>query len=850
MTYKTKDGFTPSNREMENVYHKIINTKEEYGKFQKCIFHLHTPASYDYTLFSDKDVNWYKELSDDNLNEICVKERLFPKNYQLNLKSKKDFEKFASKKEAISYLLIAQRLINMQVGLVVISDHNSINGFDKLKAAIKLHNENQTLKIYPEVILGIEINCADKNHIVGIFKDNDNLKKEINKWLQNEILSVQDGTYWTSMQVIEKIVSWGGIPYIAHIDTSDIFKEKKYLSGAYKKKLLNLKCIDVIGLSNKENQRKVSKMLEGFSNKEFNFILDNDSHNLDDISKNIFWIKGKKRNYDMVKSALRDYSISIDYDIPNTPFGFAKGLLIKSGEKGFLKSISDNELCISFSESLNCIIGGRGTGKSTILHIIDFILRQNSANKDNLEFICNHQSVWLLYEYNKKEYMINFYSPIKEYEDDDILKSFSTYRNQKYGYKYYYYPEQVAEYTLKNLINIYELKIQNNKLFSKKILNDKKGDLLNKFFNTKYSINQLVETANDEKINTYIYQTMFKNKTLSNAKKVINVKSLNGLKRLIKNVDDITKQRKQQVEELVNKFNKTQKDILQIVYTQNKEASNILNFTQLMPKKYQIPTGYYRKYNIKNEDIVEYLQDLSKIIGIQKLLLLFFDEKYQDIIQILDIKNYCLEKKQWMFEEEFIIIDDTNYMHLLKKIKNDILNDENQFDIINSLKKYISAIESFDLEFNINSKEHSNSLPTEYKSVRKLSLGQKVVAMLSFILAYSDFSNDFTPLIIDQPEDNLDNQYIYRNLVKQLRDIKSKRQVIIATHNATIVTNAKAEQVIVMESDNKNGWIQKTGYPTEKIIKKHIINYLEGGVSSFKHKCFVYEEILNEDENN
>ena len=850
MAYKTKDGFIPSNREMENVYNKIINTKEEYGKFQKCLFHLHTPASYDYTLFSGKDINWYEELSEDDLNNICVKEGLFPKDYHLDLESKKDFEIFCSKKEAISYLLIAQRLINMQVGLVVVSDHNSINGFDKLKIAIKLHNDNKILNIYPEIILGIEINCADKNHIVGIFRDDNNLKNEINKWLENEILSLHDGTYWTSMQVIEKIVSWGGIPYIAHIDTSDIFKEKKYLSGGYKKKLFNLKCLDIIGLSNKEKQNKVSKMLKDFSNKEFNFVLDNDSHNLDDINKNIFWIKGKKRNYDMIKSALRDYSISIDYDVPNTPLGFTKGMLIKSGEKGFLKSFNDNEMCISFSESLNCIIGGRGTGKSTILHIIDFILRQNSGNKDNLEFICNHQSVWLLYEYHKKEYIINFYSPIKEYEDDDILKSFSTYKNQRYDYKYYYYPDQVAEYTLKNLINIYELKTQNDKLFSKKIINDKKGNLLDKFFNTRYSINQLVETANDERINSYIYQTMFKNKTLSNAKKVVNVKSLNGLKRLIKSVDDIAKQRRQEVETLVNKFNKTQKDILRIVYTQNKETSNILDFSQLMPKKYQVPTGYYRKNNIKNEDIVDYLQDLNKKIGIQKLLLLFFDEKYQDITQILDIKNYCQEKKQWMFEEDFTLIDDSNYAQLLKTLKNDILSNENQFNIINSLKRYISAIESFDLEFNINSKEQSKTLSAEYKSVRKLSLGQKVVAMLSFVLAYSDFSNDFTPLIIDQPEDNLDNQYIYRNLVKQLRDMKSKRQVIIATHNATIVTNAKAEQVIVMESDNKNGWIQKTGYPTEKIIKKHIINYLEGGVPSFKHKCFVYEEVLNEDENN
>ena len=116
--------------------------------------------------------------------------------------------------------------------------------------------------------------------------------------------------------------------------------------------------------------------------------------------------------------------------------------------------------------------------------------------------------------------------------------------------------------------------------------------------------------------------------------------------------------------------------------------------------------------------------------------------------------------------------------------------------------------------------------------------------MFSFILGYSEYANDYRPLIIDQPEDNLDNQYIYKNLVSQLRSINEKRQIIIATHNATIVTNAKADEVCVMNSDNVHGWIERVGYPGEKTIKNSIINYLEGGKDSFKHKCEIYREVL------
>ena len=132
-----------------------------------------------------------------------------------------------------------------------------------------------------------------------------------------------------------------------------------------------------------------------------------------------------------------------------------------------------------------------------------------------------------------------------------------------------------------------------------------------------------------------------------------------------------------------------------------------------------------------------------------------------------------------------------------------------------------------------------------YRDVRKLSLGQKVVAMLSFVLGYSDFTKDYRPLVIDQPEDNLDNQYIYKNLVNDLRLSREKRQIIIATHSATVVTNAKAEQVVVMESDGEHGWVADRGYVTEKHIKNHIINYMEGGKDSFRHKMNVYKDVLN-----
>ncbi|HEU3380327.1 TPA: hypothetical protein ACHG0L_001548 [Streptococcus pneumoniae] len=233
-----------------------------------------------------------------------------------------------------------------------------------------------------------------------------------------------------------------------------------------------------------------------------------------------------------------------------------------------------------------------------------------------------------------------------------------------------------------------------------------------------------------------------------------------------------------------------------------------------------------------------------------------------DKLHIVCIYDYEQESwvNQWL-SENIISEKDGSYQHSLT-----IMKDFNNQKIVN----YIAHFNSYDilkkgshllgaykrkifskentrlLEFNINSKESSQQLDILYKEVGVLSLGQKVVAMLDFLLAYSDYSKDFRPLIIDQPEDNLDNRYIYRHLVQQFRDVKAQRQIILATHNATIVTNSMTDQVVIMESDGVNGWIESQGYVSEKYIKNHIINQLEGGKDSFKHKMSIYETALSE----
>src|SRR5207244_13526706 len=78
----------------------------------------------------------------------------------------------------------------------------------------------------------------------------------------------------------------------------------------------------------------------------------------------------------------------------------------------------------------------------------------------------------------------------------------------------------------------------------------------------------------------------------------------------------------------------------------------------------------------------------------------------------------------------------------------------------------------------------------------KLSLGQQQSVLLALMLS----SNSNAPLIIDQPEDNLDGEFIFHSLVPVLRAAKERRQVIIVTHNPNIAVLGDAEQIIALKS--------------------------------------------------
>lgn len=117
-------------------------------------------------------------------------------------------------------------------------------------------------------------------------------------------------------------------------------------------------------------------------------------------------------------------------------------------------------------------------------------------------------------------------------------------------------------------------------------------------------------------------------------------------------------------------------------------------------------------------------------------------------------------------------------------------------------------------------------LEENYRKSDELSMGQRCTTVLPIIFAVSE-----NPLIIDQPEDNLDNLYISSKIHEIIRKQKEERQLILITHNPNIPVLSDSEHNIFLKFDRKSG-IDKTGSVDD--VKDNIIELLEGGERAFK----------------
>ncbi len=129
------------------------------------------------------------------------------------------------------------------------------------------------------------------------------------------------------------------------------------------------------------------------------------------------------------------------------------------------------------------------------------------------------------------------------------------------------------------------------------------------------------------------------------------------------------------------------------------------------------------------------------------------------------------------------------------------------------------------------------------RPVDRLSPGGRSSAMLPLIAL-----SESVPLIIDQPEDNLDNRMVGQTLSLILARLKERRQIIVTTHNPNIVVGGDAEQVVVLDAvSDRAARVETTGNIDQVDVIDAVIKIMEGGREAFQERRRRYRERLGED---
>lgn len=125
----------------------------------------------------------------------------------------------------------------------------------------------------------------------------------------------------------------------------------------------------------------------------------------------------------------------------------------------------------------------------------------------------------------------------------------------------------------------------------------------------------------------------------------------------------------------------------------------------------------------------------------------------------------------------------------------------------------------------------------EYKSINEVSIGQRCTVVLSIIL-----ENKNRVLIVDQPEDHLDNEFIVNTLISSIKRRAVSVQTIISSHNANIPVLGGAKNVVNLESNGRKGFVRVSGDISKKEIKNTIETIMEGGKEAFQFRSVFYNE--------
>jgi hypothetical protein len=286
---------------------------------------------------------------------------------------------------------------------------------------------------------------------------------------------------------------------------------------------------------------------------------------------------------------------------------------------------------------------------------------------------------------------------------------------------------------------------------------------------------------------------------------------------------EIYKKRKSLVEELFDK--KVQQ--IEIRKELFEPVSNFIDSYKELKKKYDVKIDVMLELRSFQDEFFSYVNQ-SKSGSFQGKEDGF--KKVQDLI----------ERANFNSKEGFIAFLKSILLHL----KSDRRDPDNivKTDIDTQLKKGSAVNELYDFLFHGNYLQPIYNLKLGAKTLLELSPGERGALLLIFYLI---LDKDDIPLLIDQPEENLDNESVYYILVHFIKKVKENRQIIIVTHNPNLAVVCDADQLIHMfiEKDNRNTVKFYAASIEDPEMNRRILNILEGTLYAFENRDLKYTRL-------
>lgn len=207
-------------------------------------------------------------------------------------------------------------------------------------------------------------------------------------------------------------------------------------------------------------------------------------------------------------------------------------------------------------------------------------------------------------------------------------------------------------------------------------------------------------------------------------------------------------------------------------------------------------------------------------------------EGFDQLDQLINISDF--QSADGVIEFLNTLLDKLKYDRRASSASQDLIDIEDKL-----LKSEQNLINFYDYIFGLNFLESRYSLLLQGVPVDKLSPGQRGALLLIFYLLVD---KETRPIVLDQPEENLDNQTVYSLLVPVIKEAKDRRQVIMVTHNANLAVTCDAEQIIhaVFDRNDSNKMSYVSGAIENPEINGIVLDILEGTEPAFLNRKSKY----------